>query len=1104
MTDGPKHQYSLAALLDIGLNIRQRDFEDVLKISAAPVDANELEQRSSRVQRRQAKAEKRRDERHERHEKEKLNRDSGNSDDRIIIRLSEETLEPSPLQDMAIEQQLVAQEFAVQQLVAATAASASLAATAAMAMSSITPRPSATEVTSKKKVKVSLVENLSQPPAFGFDAFHQAHEHAPPLGQNVGGFQTVMLRNIPNKYTRAQLLKRLDLHFKGEFDFLYVPIDYNNKCNVGYAFLNFKRPESVPRFLEHFNGVNSSVCLPDYNSSKICEVTPAHVQGLEMTIEHLRSSPMAEQLRLKPDWQPLLFDAKGEAMPFPLNPNKQRASAVKKLDDISDEDSRHIERESFPKKEKRRKEKNKRTPKSVQGRNLETCLIDYDIHTTAMVRYIPEELTRSMLNSRLAELFPSGSYDFLYMPIDFEKNNNVGYFFINFRYEKCLKQCVEVFHNKVANTVFDSTCEDYIEVSPARVQGLEMNISNLKNSSVGAIGQSKLEWKPLLFTEDGKSEELDLAAPQAEPQRDSSSSRRKKKKDSGGDKSKTLTLYSSLALPPKISSWSSSANTVQTDYENFKTVMLRHLPNKYTRPMLQEQLHKLGFAGTYDLLYLPIDAKNKCNIGYAFINFRTNDGVKECFKAFQGIECAVCLPGFNSNKIVEVTPARVQGLEPNVRHMQNSAMVEQLKPDWMPLVLDENDQPIDYPWKELTTTKLNALADPFMPSEEGAPFLNLNDNVPPVINVDPFASTFDPLANTRWMMAMEYMYRASQTQLWDTNVVNPAIHSTVMIRNIPNKFTRDKLCAKLKESLPENCIDFFYIPIDLNNKCNMGYCFVNFCTVEGIQKCVEKYHNIKSYVCLPGFNSSKVCVVTPARIQGLQENISHLANESLVFQTLISRNLGDWLPLLFDAKGNEIPFPRPDDDIDAATSLKVKKSVTSGSTADTRLSEDLYGQVLEYVDPASGGYTTVMVRNLPPDVRRDQLIGVLESAGLKGEFDFVYLPKDVGKEAHVGYVFVNLRSQVAVERAVKHFNHRVLEQFSNSKPLEVTPARVQGLDANIRHLSSVVALEDLEEGEWTPCVFDENGNRDHLPLPRRTSTLRGDAPEFLPQQAAVS
>eukprot|EP00002_Diphylleia_rotans_P008219 TRINITY_DN1795_c0_g2_i9.p1 TRINITY_DN1795_c0_g2~~TRINITY_DN1795_c0_g2_i9.p1 ORF type:complete len:271 (-),score=34.98 TRINITY_DN1795_c0_g2_i9:56-805(-) len=86
---------------------------------------------------------------------------------------------------------------------------------------------------------------------------------------------TCMIRNIPNKYTQKMLLAKVDEGHKGTYDFFYLPIDFKNKCNVGYAFINFINPRSISEFYRDFNNKR----WEKFNSEKICEITYARIQG---------------------------------------------------------------------------------------------------------------------------------------------------------------------------------------------------------------------------------------------------------------------------------------------------------------------------------------------------------------------------------------------------------------------------------------------------------------------------------------------------------------------------------------------------------------------------------------------------------------------------------------------------------------------------------------------------------------------------------------------------------------------------------------------------------------------------------------------------------
>ncbi|KAH7315752.1 hypothetical protein KP509_21G063900 [Ceratopteris richardii] len=105
------------------------------------------------------------------------------------------------------------------------------------------------------------------------------------------GKTTLMIRNIPNKYTQEMLIAMLDEHCMecnrslsqepsgslepiSAFDFVYLPIDFKNRCNLGYAFVNLTTPQATRRLHRAFHGRQ----WDEFNSRKICEVSYARLQ----------------------------------------------------------------------------------------------------------------------------------------------------------------------------------------------------------------------------------------------------------------------------------------------------------------------------------------------------------------------------------------------------------------------------------------------------------------------------------------------------------------------------------------------------------------------------------------------------------------------------------------------------------------------------------------------------------------------------------------------------------------------------------------------------------------------------------------------------------
>ncbi|EMD92027.1 hypothetical protein COCC4DRAFT_145458 [Bipolaris maydis ATCC 48331] len=102
------------------------------------------------------------------------------------------------------------------------------------------------------------------------------------------------------------------------------------------------------------------------------------------------------------------------------------------------------------------------------------------------------------------------------------------------------------------------------------------------------------------------------------------------------------------------------------------TVMLRNIPNKLDWMTLKNILDDVCF-GTYDFMYLRIDFKSGCNVGYAFINFTDANGM---LSLIDRIERRLW-PGFNSDKTAEVSYATIQGREALVQKFRNSSVMQE-------------------------------------------------------------------------------------------------------------------------------------------------------------------------------------------------------------------------------------------------------------------------------------------------------------------------------------------------------------------------------------------------------------------------------------------
>lgn len=129
------------------------------------------------------------------------------------------------------------------------------------------------------------------------------------------------------------------------------------------------------------------------------------------------------------------------------------------------------------------------------------------------------------------------------------------------------------------------------------------------------------------------------------------------------------------------------------------TIMIRHIPNKYTLKLFNDEINK-SFANKYDLLYLPVDADNHCNLGFGFINFVDPIHIIDFYDRYFGKKWEK----FNSDKICELAYAKVQGKEELLNHIIQGGVTNCTD---MPIYLtydikvDKNNSSIELPIKYL-------------------------------------------------------------------------------------------------------------------------------------------------------------------------------------------------------------------------------------------------------------------------------------------------------------------------------------------------------------------------------------------------------------------
>ena len=115
-------------------------------------------------------------------------------------------------------------------------------------------------------------------------------------------------------------------------------------------------------------------------------------------------------------------------------------------------------------------------------------------------------------------------------------------------------------------------------------------------------------------------------------------------------------------------------------------VMMRNIPTRISSKTLIEVVlsYKQPLTELVDFLYLPIDFKTNKNLGYCFINFRSEADAAEFIAKFNDKKYVFCE---TSEKRLQITFSNRQGFAKNVEVFTQTKMLDTWPDEFRPLAL---------------------------------------------------------------------------------------------------------------------------------------------------------------------------------------------------------------------------------------------------------------------------------------------------------------------------------------------------------------------------------------------------------------------------------
>mmetsp|Transcript_101253 Transcript_101253/g.325371 ORF Transcript_101253/g.325371 Transcript_101253/m.325371 type:complete len:702 (+) Transcript_101253:49-2154(+) len=499
------------------------------------------------------------------------------------------------------------------------------------------------------------------------------------------------------------------------------------------------------------------------------------------------------------------------------------------------------------------------------------------------------------------------------------------------------------------------------------------------------------------------------------------------------------------------------------------TVMLRNIPNDYLRDQLLDVIDKEGFRGSYDFMYLPVDLRRKAGKGYAFINFVSNEQALRFKGHFQGWSAW----HKNSQKQAETTWGQNQGLQHHIDTYRNSPFMHPEADDAFKAAVFRGGHRVDFP---APTKRVRA---PRPERDKGAAAESAS-----------VAGSEALAAAARWASPPTVSVLASPVGAGKKKAaveIAPEVHDASRL-----------LLYRDDEEDDEEAEGFLVPPLqDLEGSYPQH---IDINTSWATNSFGSDYGGMYG---APSQNPALAAFVGSTGVPHDASFISSFGSDKMfeLRDEEYKRNLQQsTLQQISEAPAGMGGFSGAPPDAAAGCEAmaqyfqQMADYMRSAAAQQRSVEQQLqdYGDFDTHACVSSGPtvpeseLTTVMLRNIPNDYLRNDLLQLLDEQSFTNCYDFVYLPVDFKRKAGLGYAFINLVDHTQALRFKSHFKGFNTWKVGSTKECVTEWGRPdqQGLDHHIfRYRNSPLMHSDVPD-EFKAALF-KDGLRIAFPKPTK-------------------